>query len=448
MSMKEYQKRKKSLSEVINLFKPNDSLSIPLATGQPMALMNALNNRTDWEQLQIFCGLLSFPYPILMNPKVYIKSGYYGPIERHLNEQGANMEYLPDSFRGFEYFALKTPTRTIATTLSLPDEEGYLTFGTHGAAIYNPFVAACRDPNRLAIAEINPNMPVTYGLPEYGDNKIHISEIDCFYEATYTQAELPFFEAGEVDEKIANHVLDLIDQGATLQLGIGPVPDLIASRLAKSSLSDFGVHSEMISDGFLKLHEAGKISNRQKEIFKDKSIFTFAFGSKNLYDFLDERNGKNRRSTLCLPVTIVNDPHLMSQNINFTSINSGLMIDFAGQVSAEAIGLRQYSGVGGQLSFVQGAYQAQNGKTIICIKSSAQVEGKRVSNILPTLPLGSLITTPRHYVQYIVTEYGVADLHGVSDEKRPEKLIAIAHPEFREKLTEEHEKIKKKYYKN
>lgn len=441
-------KNKKSLDQILELFKPEDQLSIPLATGQPMALMNALSNRTDWKKLDIFCGLLGFPYPILSNPNVHITSGYYGPIERFLNKEGANMEYLPANFRGFEVFAQKKPSRVIATSLSQPDKDGFCTFGTHGAAIYKPFVEACKDPERVAIAEVNETMPVVYGSPEHGDNKIHVDEIDYYFEVNNSQAEVPELEGTDREKKIAENVVSLIDHGATLQFGIGVIPDLVASILIDSNLSDFGVHSELISDGFLNLQESGKISNQNKGVFKGKTIFTFAFGSQALYRFLDERNGHNKRQAICLPVTIVNDPSLVAQNKNFISINSGLMIDFAGQVCSEAIGMRQYSGVGGQLSFVQGAYFSERGKTIICVKSTAKVNGKQVSNIMPTFPPGSLISTPRHFTQYVVTEYGIADLYGISDEKRPVKLIEIAHPDFRDELKEEYEKIRSKYYKN
>lgn len=383
---KAFMTNKKSLEEVLELFQPEDDLAIPLATGQPMTLMNALSNRTDWKKLKIFCGLLGFPYPILSNPNVYIISGYYGPIERFLNKEGANMEYLPANFRGFEVFAQKKPTRVIATCLSKPDKDGFCTFGTHGAAIYKPFIEACKDPDRLAIAEVNETMPVVYGSPDHGDNKIHINDIDVYFESNSSQSEVPDIPETEREKKISDFVMDLIDDGATLQFGIGAIPDLLAEKLAVSNLSNFGVHSELISDGYLKLFEAGKISNQNKAHFKGQTIFTFAFGKKPLYDFLDERQGKNKRQAICLPVTIVNDPYMIAQNKNFVSINSGLMIDFAGQVCSEAIGMRQYSGVGGQLSFVQGAYYSEKGKTIICVKSTAEVDGKLVSNILPTFP--------------------------------------------------------------
>ncbi len=444
--MADYQQQAQSLDDILKLFKQQDELAIPLATGQPIGLLQALERKTDWEHLKIFTGLLTQPIPFFLNPKVDVTSGYYGPIERLLNESGSRMDYLPANFRGIELYGLRHKFRVAATVVSPPDNEGYVTFGTHGAAIYRPFLENCRDPKRIGIAEINQHMPIVYGDPEYGDNKIHISELDAYYLSDASPITMPDISASEIEQKIADKVLDLIPSGATLQFGIGGIPDQVATLLAAGPLGDFGIHSELISDGFTKLYDAGKISNQHKGQFEGKSIFTFAFGHQELYDLLDERNGKNQRQAICLPVNIVNDPSIIARNNKMISINSGLMIDFAGQVCSEAIGLRQYSGVGGQLSFVQGAYAANEGKSILCIKSTAKIDGKVVSNILPTLPEGSLVSTPRHFTQYIVTEYGVADLYGVPDEKRAEKLIAVAHPDFRAELSEQFAAIKKKYY--
>lgn len=440
-------KNRKTLAEVLSLFNPRDRLAVPLATGQPMGLLAALSERTDWERLEIFTGLLAFPYPVLQNPNVYVTSGYYGPIERFLNEQGAHVDYLPADFTGFEIIEKRKPSRIVATTVSPPDADGYLTFGTHGAAADVPFRLACKDPNRIGIAQINPTMPVVYGAPEHGDNKIHSDEVDVIFESEQAQVEVPSPEPKDVEKKIAENVLGLIRGGETLQFGIGGIPNYVAGRLAEGKLGDFGIHSELISDGFLKMWEAGKISNRGKGVFAGQSVFTFALGKQSLYDFLDERKGKNKRQAVCLPVSIVNDPSVIAKNPNMVSINAGLLVDFAGQVCSEAIGLKQYSGVGGQLSFVQGAYGSENGKSLICVKSTAAVDGKKISNIVPELPAGSLVSTPRHYVQYIVTEYGVADLYGVPDELRAERLIAVAHPDFRDELKARYDDINRRYYK-
>lgn len=437
-----------SLQEILHLFRPNDTLAVPLATGQPVSLLNALSERTDWKELKIYSGLFVFPYPILTNPHVQVTSGYYGPIERFLNEKGAYLNYLPASFMGIEKFAIWQKPRVLATTVSEPDKEGYVTLGTHGAAMYKAFVEAIKNKDQLVIAEINPSMPVVYGIPEYGDNKVSIDQIPYAFKAQSSQVEAPIIEPIEVEQKIAENVASLIESKATLQFGIGGIPNQVATLLSKGSCGDFGIHSEMISDGFLKLWEAGKISNKHKGIFKNQTVFTFSFGSQVLYDFLDERKGRNKRQAVCLPVSISNNPSIIAQNPRMVSINSGLMIDFAGQVCSEAIGLKQYSGVGGQLEFGQGAYFSEEGKSILCIKSTATVDGNLVSNICSVLPPGSLVSTPRHFVEYIVTEYGVVNLYGVPDEKRPEKLIPLAHPQFRDELTKKYEEIKRKYYKN
>ncbi len=437
----------KSLDEILALFRDEDELALPAATGQPTALLQHLDQR-DWKQLKIFTGLITGPFPVMMKPNVSVVSGFYGPIERLLHENGARMAYLPANFRGLELYAQKHKFRVCATTVSPPDADGFVTFGSHSAAIYKPFVATCRDPERLAIAEINPHMPVVYGDEAYGDNKIHLDELDYYYESDIAPQTMPKIEATETDRKIADNVMDLIESGATLQFGIGGVPDHVASLVASSQLSDFGMHSELISDGFLRLYDAGKISNQRKGQFDGQTVYTFAFGAQELYDFIDERKGRNKRQVICLPVSIVNDPAVIARNNNFISVNSGLMVDFAGQICSEAIGIKQYSGIGGQLSFVQGAYASEGGKSILCIKSTVTSDGKTYSNIVPELPKGSVVSTPRHFTQYVVTEYGVADLYGVTDEQRPEKLIAIAHPDFRDELTETYLQLKRDFYHN
>ncbi|MCB1214992.1 MAG: acetyl-CoA hydrolase/transferase family protein [Deltaproteobacteria bacterium] len=426
----------KSLPEILQLFKANDSLAVSFATGQPMALMNTLSEKKDWESLRILCGMLTAPYPILTHPKVSITSGYYGPVERFLDKAGASVDYFVGTFRGIESYMLDFPTRLISTSLSAPDSEGYLSFGTHSSAVSRPFRQACQRQDLIAIGEINHSMPRLYGHADYGDNKIHIDELDYYYEIDSPQLSIDQFETNEAEKQIAKHVVSLIEPESTLQFGIGPIPNLVAQALAESDLGGFGIHTELFSDGLLKLIEAKKVTNLNKGSFKGHSIFTFALGSQKLYDWLDERKGQNQRSALCLPVNIVNDPFYIAQNKQFVAVNSGLMIDFAGQLCSESIGNRQYSGVGGQISFVEGANQSLGGKNIICLKSTAKVQGKLVSNIMPQLQEGSLISTPRHLIQYVVTEYGIANLRGVSNKKRAEKLIEIAHPDFREELTQ------------
>jgi acyl-CoA hydrolase len=365
-----------------------------------------------------------------------------------LNEMGANMAYLPLAFKDFEMYVKLFDPRVVMTTLSSMDDEGYLSFGIDAEAAYYPFLEAARDPNKLAIAEINPKMPWVKGIPELGDNKIHISELSAVIENEQSVLEAVPSAPTEVERKIAQNVADLIQSRDTLQFGIGSLPNEVARILAETNKGEFGVHSELISDGFLTLMESGKITNTQKGILDGVSAFAFALGSQKLYDWLDERNGKNNGRAVAGPVSYLNSPHLIAQNKNMVSINSAFMVDFSGQICSEAIGEKQYSGVGGQLNFVQGAFHSPGGRSILCLKSSVDLHGRHLSNIVDTFPPGSIVSTPRHYVQWVVTEYGAVNLYGLSDEERPYALIPLAHPEFRDQLTESAKNRDKANYKS
>ncbi len=443
-----YQSKKKTLDEFLKLLRPKDKISTSIAAGQPRTLLNALSDRNDWEDLQIFTGLCAFPYPIFTNPKVKVISGYYGPIERMLNEMGSSVSYLPLAFNAFEIFSKTFDSRVVMTTLSAMDEEGYLSFGVDAEAAYVPFLEAAKNPDKLAIAEVNPQMPIVKGLPELGGNKIHISEIDALVENSQSVMEIPPPPLSEAEEKIAANVTSLLKSGDTLQFGIGSIPNEVARLLSESKLKDFGVHSELISDGFVTLMESGKITNTQKGLHNGVSLFAFALGSQKLYDWLDEQKGKNKGRALAAPVSYVNNPQIIASHRNMVSINAGFLIDMSGQVCSEAIGERQYSGVGGQLNFVEGAFYSPGGRGILCIKSIFEKDGKRFSNIVESFPPGSIISTPRHYVQYIVTEYGIANLYGLTDEERPYELVKIAHPDFREELLEKAKQRDKENYKS
>ncbi|MFO1462534.1 MAG: acetyl-CoA hydrolase/transferase C-terminal domain-containing protein [bacterium] len=441
-----YQSKKITLEEFLNRLRPEDYLSTSIAAGQPRTLLQQLSELKNPRALKIFTGLLAFPYPCLTNPAIEAVSGYFGPIERMLNDNGFNMSYQPLPFNGFEKWVETFPPRVVMTTLSPMDEAGYLSFGVDAEAAYVPFLKACRDPDRLAIAEVNARMPVVRGLPELGDNKVHVKELSALVESDMSLLEAPEAEANEVEKKIAEHVVKLLRSGDTLQFGIGAIPDQVARYLTQTELGDFGVHSELISNGFLTLLESGKISNRLKGVHEGKTLFAFALGAQKLYDFLDERKGNNRGSVLAAPVSYVNNPSLIAQHRNMVSINSGFMVDFSGQICSEAIGERQYSGVGGQLNFVEGSFFSPGGRSILCIKSTVTLGDKRFSNVVDAFPPGSIVTTPRHYVQWVVTEYGAVNLFGLTDEERPAALIQIAHPDFRDELMKQARERDRLYY--
>jgi acyl-CoA hydrolase len=295
-------------------------------------------------------------------------------------------------------------------------------------ASYRPFVEAAADPERLAIAEVNPRMPRVDGLPELGGNRIHLDQVDAWVEHDAELVALPAVEPTPEDMAIARRVCDRIEPGAILQFGIGAIPDQIARILAEQPGGGFGIHTEMISDGVMRLHQAGKVSNR-KPLYGGYTVATFALGSQELYRWLDGNS-----AVRILPVTDVNEPWVLRQLPRLTSINGLLAIDFAGQIASDAIDGRQYSGAGGQESFVSGVAAAPDGRSFLCLRSTATVHGARISTIVPTLGAKTYVTTPRHHVQYVVTEHGMVDLSLLDDTERPRALVELAHPDFRDWL--------------
>lgn len=423
-----YRGKLRSLREAVGLIQAEDSLAAPIATGQPAGLLNALAERNDYRNLTIFSGLLIEPYSVLQQPGVRLISGFFGPMERRIKSLGGNVQYLPADFLGWERYARLARPRVVVSALAPMDDHGFLSFGLHAGASFNAFLEAARDPHRLAIGEVNRQMPHVLGLGRYGGHRIHVSEIDCLCESDRPLFELPDMPISDEDKAIASHVEQLIENGATLQIGIGAIPNIVAQLLAEGEKGDFGIHTEMMVDGIMRLHQAGKISN-DKGVYDGFSVATFAAGSRALYTWMD-RNPEVRM----LPVAQVNDPAIIRRNRRMVSINGALAVDLCGQVMADTLGPRQYSGVGGHELFVIGAHDSLDGKSIVCLHSTARVQGKPVSSIVSGLPFGTPVTTPRHHVQYVTTEYGVANLGMLTDRERAQALIAIAHPDFRDQL--------------
>jgi len=421
--------REISVVDAAKLIAPRDTVLCGFVSGQPQGILDALGARDDLDDVLLFTGLLAAPYALLQNPKVRVRSGFFGPIERMARAAGARVDFLPGDFHGLERLALEMKPRVVLAVTTPPDADGWLSFGTHAGASYRPFIEAARDPARLAIAEVNPQMPRIAGVPEQGGNRVHISEVDAWTTHDAPLFELPETSASPEEATIARHVTDLVEAGATLQFGIGAVPNEIAARLATSALGDFGIHTEMISDGVMQLHRADKVTNR-KGLYDGVSVATFALGSSALYRWLD-----GNPDVRMLPVSATNDPAIMKHLRKLVSVNACLCIDLFGQVASDHIGGRQYSGIGGAESFVMGATEAPGGKSVLCLKSTVTVGGTRISTIVPELPPGTLVTTPRHHVQWVVTEHGAVDLSRRSDVERAQALVEIAHPDFRDVLS-------------
>jgi acyl-CoA hydrolase len=272
----------------------------------------------------------------------------------------------------------------------------------------------------LIILEVNPNMPEVGG-----DTFIHISQIDHLVEVDTPVPQLPKSAIGSVEETIGKYIAELVNDGDTIQLGIGSIPD--AAALAFKSKKDLGVHTEMIGNSIADLVEAGTITGKKKSLHRGKIIGTFALGDKKLYDFMNNNPGVE-----ILRGSYVNDPFVIAKNDNMVSINSCISVDLTGQINAESIGSRQYSGTGGASDTAYGAIHAKNGRSIIAVKST--VKKGTASSIVPVLAPGAIVSIQRNNIDYVVTEYGIAPLRGRSIKERVNNLIAVAHPDFRQEL--------------
>jgi len=302
-----------------------------------------------------------------------------------------------------------------------PDEDGLVSLGCSVDA-----ARQIANKAKLVIAQINSCVPRTWG-----DTFMHITDFDLIVEHDESLPELNIPEGSYIDDTIGKHIAELVEDGSTLQLGIGKIPDAVLKSLG--SKNDLGIHSEMISDGIIDLCESGVINGSKKNLDRGKVTATFLYGTKRLYDYVDDN------PQICMyPVDFVNDPVMISKNPRVVAINSCIEVDLNGQVNAESFGLKPYSGTGGQVDFIRGATMCPGGKAILAMPSTAK--GGTVSRIVPVFAPGTTVTTTRNDVQYIVTEYGAVNLRGKSLRERAELLISIAHPDFRDELMAEFKK--------
>ncbi len=418
-----------SPTDAAALLRVADTLGIPLGPGQPPSLLAALGVREDWEDLRVAGALLAVGTELFFRPGVHYLSGFFGPFERALRDQGANISFAPADFRRFAPLLEKTPPRVMVTAAAPPDADGWCSLSLHAGGTIAALRAAGADPDRLLIVETSEKFPVTFGA---GDHRhaLHVDEIDVLVAGEAGPTALPEAPAGEVDEAIAGHARRFITDGATLQTGIGSIPSAIATRLAQDEGGGYGLHTEMFTDGCMRLHEAGKVTNR-KGHFDGVSVTTFAFGSQELYDWLD-----GNRDVAFLPVEEVNAPEAIARNAGMVTINGALAVDIHGQVVADTIDGGQFSGIGGAEDFISGPGTSLAQRALLCLPSTTTIDGEKRSRIVPWFGPGAVITTPRHQVDVVITEYGAAELEGLAVHERGFALAAIAAPEFRDELRE------------
>ena len=414
-------------SRAVELIEDGNWLVTSHAAANPQIIMRELVAQKErFGSVRIFHVLpLGYTEYLLPENSAHFRhvTTFAGPASRGLIE-GGQADFIPSFFKDVPgLLGSRVPVDVAVINVSPPDGEGWCSLGV--ACDYN--VASIGNAKKI-IAQINECMPRVGGR----ENAIHISRIDAAVACADPLPEIPPpAAASPVESEIGRHCASLIRDGDTLQLGIGSIPDAVLSFLG--DYRDLGIHSEMFSDGAVGLIRSGVVTGSRKTLHRGKAVATFLIGSRALYDFVNDNP-----DVLMFPVDYVNDPRVIAQNDNLVSINSCLEVDLSGQVNAESVGPRQFSGVGGQVDFVRGASMSRGGRSIIAMPSTA-AKGT-LSRIVSSLAPGATVTTSRCEVDHVVTEWGVASLKGRTLKERAAALIAIAHPDFREGLEEEYAK--------
>lgn len=419
ISQEKYNQKLVDVETAVSAIKSGDSIYIGGGAGVPQVLINALMNRANELEGVNLIHVLHFGEAPYADPK-YEKSFRHNAlfIGKNMRKavQSGRADFTPVFLSEIpKLFREKIVLIDYAfIQLSPPDEHGFCSFGVEVGT-----TKPAAEMAKTIIAEINPRMPRTHG-----DSFINVRELDVIVEVDHPLPLAPQGGSSPVHERIGKRIAEMVPNGATLQMGIGSIPDAVLKNLYDHK--DLGVHTELFSDGVVDLVEEGIITGARKTIHPGKVIAGFLFGSQKLYNFLDDNPIIEIH-----PTDYVNDPFIISQNDNMVSINSAVQVDLTGQVCADSIGTNFISGVGGQLDFIRGAAKSKGGKPIIALPSTAK---ETISRIVPMLDPGAGVTTTRNDVHYVVTEHGIADLYGKTIRERAKALIAIADPKFQDDL--------------
>ncbi|MDX9886368.1 acetyl-CoA hydrolase/transferase family protein [Thauera sp.] len=423
-----YQQKRMAAADAVSLVRDGDAVVVPTAVGEPPALLHALSERRNTLRNVAVSQILPLRKFAYIDPetRAHIRhDAYFFSGATRPGGYAGWVDYIPAYFSELPMLIDRglSPADVVVSMASPMDEHGY--FSLSLAPDYT--MAAVRRA-RVVLLEVNPNVPFANG-----DCLVHISQVSGLVESDEELFEVGLPQIGPVQEAIGKHVADLIDDGATLQIGYGGIPDAVVMQLQHKR--DLGIHTEMIGDGILSLIESGAVTNRKKTFMPGKTIATFALGSRRLYRTL------NRNPAIEMhPVDFTNDPYIAARNDKLCAINATLQIDLIGQCGSESLGHLPYSGTGGQVDFVRAANRSKGGKAFIVLPSTAK-DGA-VSRIAPVLSPGTHVTTGKNDINYVVTEYGVAELRGKTAKQRAEALIGIAHPDFRSELRESARKMK------
>ena len=420
MSPASYRKRVVAAAEAVKAIESGNRIYIQPGAATPVQLVEALVERGQELRDVEICHLMHF------GPAGYVAKEMEGRFRVNNFFLGANVreavnegraDYIPIFLSDIPnlFISGSMPVDAVLMHLSPPDEHGFCSFGCGVDC-----TKAAAQHARIRIAQINPNMPRALG-----NSFIHVNKLDYIVEVEDPILELKPRPVTEMHKSIARHIAPLIEDGSTLQMGIGGIPDAVLLFL--DDKNDLGVHTEMFSDGIIPVIEKGVLTGERKTLHQGKIVATFFFGSTELYEYVNNNPIFEFR-----PTEYANDPYVIARNDKMVAINSAIQVDLTGQVCSDSIGYQFYSGIGGQVDFIRGAARSKGGKPIIALPSTAK--GDKISRIVPLLDRGAGVVTSRGDIHYVVTEHGVAYLHGKNVRQRAEALIAIAHPDFRDEL--------------
>mgnify|MGYP004512622527 FL=1 len=432
-----YRKKLTTAEQAVKAVESGDWIDYGFCANHPVLLDAALAKRMEnepWLHGLNFRGAIALRQPEVTKvsgaeDRITWNSWHTSGIERKLMNRGFAF-YNPLRYSELpRHYRERLNVDVLMLQVSPMDAHGYFNFGLSASHL-----AAVCERAKTIILEVNPNMPVCLG----GDQvSIHIDQVDYVVEYTSDIGCMPAAAPSKVDEQVAQLIVPEIPNGACLQLGIGGMPNAVGAMIAQSDLRDLGVHTEMYVDSFVDMALAGCITGAKKSRDRGRQVFAFAAGTKKLYDYVD-RNP----AVMGAPVDYVNDEDVIASIDNFISINNAVEVDLFGQVASETAGIRHISGAGGQLDFVLGAYRSKGGKSFICCSSTVQErDGTLKSRIRPTLAPGAVVTATRANLHHLVTEYGMVNLKGLTAWQRTEGMIAIAHPQFREELIQEADRL-------
>ena len=417
-----YQQKIGTSADAIDLLKDGDFIVVPTGVGEPPALLTALSEqRRRFHDIKVAQILAVRKYGYIDPETVeHVRhvAFFYGGATRAGGQAGW-IDFIPAYFSELPSLIDRgqVPADVVFSMASPMDEHGNFSLSL-GA----DYTMAALKKARVVVLEVNPNVPFANG-----NCHVHISQVTALVESDEPVMEVGLPKIGPVQEAIGKYVADMIDDGSTLQIGYGGIPDAVVMQL--TAKHDLGIHTEMIGDGILTLIESGAVTNRKKTYLPGKSVATFALGSKKLYQFMHRNLGLEMH-----PVDFTNDPYLAAKNDKLMAINATLQIDFLGQCGSESLAHLPYSGTGGQVDFVRAANRSNGGKAFIVLPATAKDD--TISRIAPSLSPGTHVTTSKNDINYVVTEFGVAQLRGKSAKQRTQEMISIAHPKFRAELTE------------